>query len=265
MITQETVAVYSVGYKIGMILQMGLVWPFQLAWPAVAYSISKRAGHEKTYARVLTYLTFGLVLGVLGLSLLSRAGLDEFAGQSYTRAYEVVPLVALAYAFAGVQFCLSPGIHIAGKTKYLPLFSAVGTVINLGLNFLLVPDYGMLGATWATVASYFFLAAATCILSQRCHPVEWEYGRLGKIVGVGAVVYTIGVFTDLGESLLAGLTWQFFLATGAYPALLLATGFLHPGERRMVANLFNRLAPWRVSDRPPLDGDLGPPGDDGPL
>ncbi|MEM8933161.1 MAG: oligosaccharide flippase family protein, partial [Acidobacteriota bacterium] len=176
--TLADVAEYSVGYKIGMILQMGLVWPFQLAWPAVAYSISKRAGHEKSYARVLTYLCFALVGGVLALSLLSRAGLQAFAGDSYDLAYQVVPLVAMAYAFAGVQFCLAPGVHIAGLTRYLTLYSVIGTLINLGLNFLLVPTYGMMGATWATVASYLFLAAATSVTSHRSHPVRWEFGRL---------------------------------------------------------------------------------------
>ena len=47
----EQNAIYGVGYKIGMILQMAIVWPFQLAWPAVSFSISKREGHQTTYAR----------------------------------------------------------------------------------------------------------------------------------------------------------------------------------------------------------------------
>ena len=65
---------------------MGLVWPFQLAWPAVAFSISKREGHERSYARVLTYLTFALVMGILGLSLLSRAGLGYGAGSAQSKS-----------------------------------------------------------------------------------------------------------------------------------------------------------------------------------
>ena len=102
------------------------------------------------------------------------------------------------------------------------------------------------------------------MLSQRVHPVPWEYGRLAKIVGVGSVVYIIGVVTDLGDSLVAALTWQLFLATGAFPILLLATGFLHPGERQMIAQIFDRIAPWRTPappdpDEPPTPDTTVPP------
>ncbi|MEM9552909.1 MAG: oligosaccharide flippase family protein [Acidobacteriota bacterium] len=245
----EEVAIYSVGYKIGMILQMGLVWPFQLAWPAVAFSISRRAGHEATYARVLTYLVFGLALGVVGLSLMARAGLGAFAGPSYAEAHRVVPWVALAYAFAGIQFCLSPSVHIRGKTKYLALFSVGGTIVNLGLNLLLVPSYGMMGATWATTASYAVLMLATAILSLRIHPLPLETGRLLKITAVSLAVLALGLSVDPHSGLFASLTWQAFLALALLPALLLAVGFLRPGERRRIHDLFRRLTEWTRENR----------------
>ncbi len=226
----EDVAVYSVGYKIGMVLQMGVVWPFQLAWPAVAFSISKRIGHQETYARVLTYLSASLALGVLGLSLVSRVGLTAFAGPSYSRAHEVVPWVALAYAFAGVQFCLAPGVHLSGQTRRLPWYSLVGALLNLGLNFWWVPAYGMMGSTWATTVAYFYLAASTAWLSHSSYPVKWEYGRILRIVIAGGIIYTMGTLWTPRELVLS-ILWQIFLAAIAFPASLLATGFLTDGER----------------------------------
>lgn len=226
----EDVAVYGVGYKIGMVLQMGVVWPFQLAWPAVAFSISKRLGHQETYARVLTYLSAALALGTLGLSLVSRVGLTAFAGPSYGRAHEVVPWVALAYAFAGVQFCLAPGIHLSGQTRKLPRYSLIGALLNLGLNFLWVPSYGMMGSTWATTVAYFYLAASTAWLSHKSYPVAWEYGRILRIVIAGGLIYTIGTLWSPRELVLA-ILWQIFLTAVAFPASLLATGFLTDGER----------------------------------
>ena len=262
----EEVAVYGVGYKIGMIMQMGLVWPFQLAWPAVAFSISKRKVHRRTFARVLTYLCFAMTIGVLGLSLCSQAGLDEFAGPSYAKSYLVVPLVALAYAFAGVQFCLSPGIHIAGKTRYLPLFSGIAAIVNLGLNLYWVPTHGMLGATWATAVSYFLLAFMTAALSQKVYWLPLEKARLVRIVLVGAAVYVLGAAVPLWDGLVEGLTWALFLSCAAFPALLLATGFLRPGERKVIAELYNRYTPWAV-EVPSVDPevDLDVSGTDIPM
>ncbi|MEM6796896.1 MAG: hypothetical protein AAF725_23180, partial [Acidobacteriota bacterium] len=96
-------------------------------------------------------------------------------------------------------------------------------------------------ATWATVASYLFLAAATCVLSQRVHPVAWEYGRLAKLLGVGSLVYAVGVWTSGAESLLAALTWQLFLVLGVFPLALLATGFLEPGERARIRQAVDKI------------------------
>lgn len=248
----EDVAVYAVGYKIGMILQMAVVWPFQLAWPAVAFSISKRAGHERTYARVLTYLCAALAMGALGLSLLAKVGLKEFAGPSYASAHLVVPWVALAYAFAGVQFCLSPGIHIAGQTHRLPRYSLIGALLNLGLNFLWVPYFGMMGSTWATTVAYAYLALSTAWLAQSVHPVPWEYGRILRIVLAAGAVYWSGMAWN-PNGLLPSLLWQSFLALIAFPALLLATGFLRDGERQRLGAAFAQAATylrhvWRSDD-----------------
>lgn len=236
----EDVAVYGVGYKFGMVLQLALVWPFQLAWPAVAFSISKRPGHQRTYARVLTYLFALLILGVLGLSLGSRAVVPPLVGEGYREAYRVVPLVALAYAFNGIHYCTSPGVHVGGRTRVLTLFSAAAAVINLGLNLIFVPQYGMWGAMVSTVAAFLFLAVATTWLSRRVHPVDYEYGRLLKVLLAGAATYALAIFAEPGGWITAFL-WHLAASLIVYPLLLLALGWLEADEKRHLAELWPKI------------------------
>ena len=108
------VGVYSVGYKFGTVLQILVVTPFQLAWPAFAFSISEAADHRFVYARTLTYLSAISVFGWLVLSELTEPLLRIMVHQAYVSAYKVVPMVAAAYVFNGIHFCVSPGIHIKG-------------------------------------------------------------------------------------------------------------------------------------------------------
>jgi O-antigen/teichoic acid export membrane protein len=238
----EQVAVYGVGYKIGMVLQMALVWPFQLAWPAVSFSISRRAGHQESYSKILTYFSAVMALGVLGLSLGARAGLPTLVGDGYEGAVRVVPWVALAYLWNGVHFCLTPGIHVAEKTRYLPFLSGAAALLNLGLNFLVVPRFGVLGAAWTTSFTFLFLAAATALLAQRVYPVRYEVGRLARIAAAGVATYAAAVaFEPAG--FVAGIVWHGFWIAVGFPALLLATGFLHREERETLARLLRRR--WR--------------------
>lgn len=236
------VAVYAVGYKLGMVLQLAIVWPFQLAWPAVSFSISHRAGHQETYSRTLTYLCAALGFGIVVLSLGSRVLTQFVVGPAYREAWRVVPLVALAYAFNGIHYCLSPGVHIAGRTRWFPLLALASAALNLGLNFLLIPRLGMMGAAWATAAAFLFLALGTAALGQRYYPIDYEYGRLAKAAAAAAIVLFVGtrVAPDLSPFSVA---WHMTIALAGFPALLLATGFLTDRERYALKSLFRRRLP----------------------
>ncbi len=237
------VAVYSVGYKIGSILNLTVVWPFQLAWPAVSFSISKREGHQESYAKALTYLFVVLVMAAMGLSLISRSALTLLTGPAYAAAVQVIPWVALAYVFNGVQYCVSPGVHIQGKTKYFAVFSMLAAGLNLGLNLLLVPHFGVMGATWATTATFMFQAAAVATLAQRVYPVRYEVVRLGKIAAAGALTYYAAVlFEPAGVA--AGVAWHVGCVMVGFPILLVIMKFVEPAERSALRSAAERALSW---------------------
>jgi O-antigen/teichoic acid export membrane protein len=154
----------------------------------------------------------------------------------------VIPLVALAYAFNGVYYCLSPGVHIAGRTHYFAGLAVLSAAVNLGLNFLLIPRFGMMGAAWSTVLAFLFLAAATGAVAQRAYPVEYEYARLTKAIAVGALVYVVATSVPPETSALS-FAWNLGASLVAFPLLLLSVGFLDERERKQLGRWFRRYAP----------------------
>lgn len=238
----DEVAVYGVGYKIAMILQFAIVWPFQLAWPVVSFSISNREGHHQTYARTATYFAATLVYAAVALSLVSRVGVPVLVGEGFAEAYRIIPLICLALVFNGMHFCMSPGVHVSGKTKvFLPL-TLIAASLNLGLNFLLVPRFGMFGAAWATVAAFLALALGTWLTGQRYYPIPYEYKRLAKIGLMGLAVYAIGIQVP-AEITAKSIVWYAVVAVVGFPLVLLLTGFLEDRERSLVKQVVNRWRP----------------------
>jgi O-antigen/teichoic acid export membrane protein len=235
----EEVAIYGVGYKIGMVIQLVVVWPFQLSWPAVSFSISHRPGHEETYARVTTYLAVVLTYACLGLSLLGRVGLPLLVGEAYRGAYRVVPLVALAYALNGIHYALSPAVHVAAKTKYFPPLAFGAALSNLLLNLLLIPRFGMMGAAWATAIAFGFLALGTAMVGQRYHPVPYEYGRLVKIALAGILTFMAGAAVEPAQDAFSYL-WHAGWAVAGFPALLWVLRFPSPAERSRIGDWLRR-------------------------
>ncbi len=219
------VAVYAVGYKIGMVMQVALVWPFQLAWPAVSFSISHREGHRETYSRTVTWLTAAMAAAIAGLTLLSRVALPALVGDAYRAAYQVVPLVALAYAFNGLHYAFSPGVHLASRTRWFPPLALAAAGLNLGLNFLLIPPLGRMGAAWATAIAFAGFALGTAVLGQRFYPVPYEYGKLARIAAALVLVLWLGTRVPPDGTPFA-FAWHVALGVCGVPALLLATGVI---------------------------------------
>ena len=68
-----------------------------------------------------------------------------------------------------------------GRTSWM----AAG--INIGLNLLLIPPFGMIGAAWATAAAYGSLTVAYLLTSHRLWPFAYEVRRGLTIIALTGV------------------------------------------------------------------------------
>jgi O-antigen/teichoic acid export membrane protein len=102
--------------------------------------------------------------------------------------------------------------------------------VNVGLNFWLVPSYGMVGAAISTAAAYIVLFAGMTLYAQSVYPVRYQWRRVVTCVGtaVGLTVAARAAALPLAPS---------FLLVLAYPLALAALGFYLPAERRRLRRL----------------------------
>jgi len=225
------VGIYSLGYKFGKLLEILIVWPFQLAWPAFSFSISADSNHTQMYARTLTYLLGVLIFALLGLSLMGRPLLQLIVHHDYVEAYKIIPLIALSYVFSGIHYCVSPGIHLSGNTRYLPVVTFSACLINILLNIIFIPHFGMIGAAWATVVSFGILGIATFLLSTIVYPIAYEYARITKLCVSGLLLYCINVV--FRDSSIVCLVVSNIILILAFPILLVVFGFFDVGEKKL--------------------------------
>ena len=188
--------------------------PFQLAlW-------QEDAELEKAVrSRMLTYLTVALVGVALLLSLFARE-ITTIIAPRYTQAYEAVGVLTMSSAVFGVSNLVLFGIGITRRTGYIALYTAVALVINIGLNLLLIPSWGMMGSAFATLVAYVVLAAFYYHRSQILYPTQYELRKAVTAVVLGGLAMVVGVirFDSLVVSLalkavtllvFAGSLWLF--------------------------------------------------------
>ncbi len=71
-----------------------------------------------------------------------------------------VPLLSVyAWSQFGSMFGVARGTFLAieGKLHYSLIMSVMGAFLNIGLNYFMIPAYGAMGATVATLITYFFV------------------------------------------------------------------------------------------------------------
>ena len=70
----------------------------------------------------------------------------------------------------------------------------IPAAINVGLNYLLIPHYGMIGAAIATLISSVIYAAASFVVSQRLYYVRYNLAPFFKILAMTVGIIAIGYF-----------------------------------------------------------------------
>jgi O-antigen/teichoic acid export membrane protein len=237
--TPTELGLYSLGYKFGMVVQGLIVAPFSLAWEPFLWSIAKEKNAKETYSAVLTYFTLVAVAVALVLSVLSRQVLEIMAAPAFYGAYQVIPLIAVSYVLYGGYLILAIGITLEKKTKYLAAIVGVGAIVNMGLNYLLIPRYGMMGAAVATLVAYFLLPIGSYLVSRRYYSVKYEWGRVARIFLAAGLVYAGSLFIATGSPLITGLLKLVSLL--GFPLLLFAFRFFKPEETQKTREIFRAI------------------------
>jgi len=226
--TLSTVGIYALGYKFGFMVSLLVVQPFDMIWQARIYDIAKREKSGAMFARLFEYYGFVLVTAALGCSICIKELLSLVASADFHAGYMVVPIVALAYVFQGTNRFFLAGAYIAKKTRNLGPVGLVSAAANIGLNLLLIPRYGMLGAAWATAFSFFFMSALSLIVSQRAYPIPYVFTRVVTLIGFATLIYFVSSLVTLPSiALRLSLKLALFVI---FPIVLYLVGFFSKGE-----------------------------------
>jgi O-antigen/teichoic acid export membrane protein len=223
---------YSVGVRVASAMVL-LLTAFRMAWPAFAYSIKDEREARQTYAYVLTYLTVVASWVALALTLLAPWIVDVLADESFAESSRVVGPLAFSTVSYAAYIVVAIGVGRARRTQFNWVVTGVAALVNVVLNLLLIPPYGMIGAAAATVAAYTTMAVGMAWWSQRIYPVPYQWRRVAT-AALGAVALAVaGKLAGVGLPAAVALTL-------AYPLALVALGFPTRAERRRVRALVTR-------------------------
>lgn len=240
------VGIYSIGYSLALQVSILMQATLSESFQPVANRTHDTEGPAQVRAlkrRVLlpmTYAAIGIaaaIFAVGGDALVAISGPGKAAS-------------GIVFAWVGGMYALMPVLDIAGyglllhkRTRTVLALTSAAAVLNIGLNFWLVPQYGVMGAVYATAICYAFLGAATCMLCPR-ELLQFPDARSLTVSLAAAGLFMLVVW----QSGLFGLVsaWTRLFAAGGLWLLLYVLPVL-AGDLRLVRILpgLRRLLPGR--------------------
>jgi O-antigen/teichoic acid export membrane protein len=250
----KEVGLYTVANALAQPLYLVLT-AFRMAWPQWHYAkLDDPPEHRRIVARSSTYFLAlnGLLLVLLGafLPLISHVLLNE----RYWGVAGVTFVLTLSIALYAIYTVFWVGANVAMKNTMIPVFVLIASAVNVGLNFVFVPAYGMWAAAWTTVAGYAILAVTIYFYSERYYHIPFEWTRLVKMLGatvlslagVGAVMWATGLRTAMPLDELVWCTVATLPAVALFPLTLVLSGFFTSGERRRLRQAWGRVGGVRT-------------------
>ena len=138
--------VYNLGYQFGMLINPLFITPFLNSFTAYKFETYKNVNAKEEFKNLFRkYNVVGCFI-MLGIAIYSKFGVMVFANKDFVNAYKVVPYILYSYFLYGKNGYYSLGLQIKNKTYKIGIYMGFAAVLNIILNFLLVPRLGMIGA-----------------------------------------------------------------------------------------------------------------------
>jgi len=190
--------VYSFAYRIALLMNVFVI-SFRTAWLPRSIALVKEDNYRYTFGNTLTKLIsisgiifLGVILLVKNLFTYKIFGVYLFNPQ-YAGGMVILPYVLCAYFLNGIASFYSVYPYLYKSSRYLFMADFYAFIINILLNFILIPAYGMTGAALATLLGYVAMAGYLIIISADKLIFKHNFLSDGAIIILTVIFYLISL------------------------------------------------------------------------
>ena len=166
---EYTVGIYSTATKIYSIVGAMLSAMTAVAIPRLAMLMGQKRMDE--YQGLLDQLINTLLMiilpGIIGLFMLSKDVILIIAGEKYLRATPALQITCFAMLGSAMSTVFNQcALMPAKREKKTLISSTTSAVLNIGLNFILIPMFAEVGAAFTTVLAEFMMMTMNFFFSR---------------------------------------------------------------------------------------------------
>lgn len=196
--TFKDVGVYSLGYSIVNSVKMVILSAIWLSLRPIIYQMMNEPGNKRVYSKIMKYMSFSVVFLLLCITTFGQEAILILAKSDiYNESFYIIPVISVALIFDTLkEISQSISLNIIKKTGIIAITIIFATIINIGMNILLIPSLNIYGAALSTVISQIFFFFVIYKFSQKYYHVPYEIKRILTMVVVFLVLGGLSLLTS---------------------------------------------------------------------
>ncbi|MCF7911674.1 MAG: oligosaccharide flippase family protein [Candidatus Cloacimonetes bacterium] len=224
--------IYAIAYKIGMIMSLFTVVFDLLFFPYIMQENNMQLAKNRLRMLFSFYAFSGTLIAVL-IILFSRE-IFLVLDSSYNEGASLVFFGVISMFLRGMSNILVLGFYLIKRSEAIALASALAALLNILLNWLWIPHYGILGAGFASIIAYLFIVIFNYVSVERVFKAGYKAGWIAASLLIMIIVSFLNYsFTTVN--------WQMFAIKLALSAFLGLLGYLYITKRGYVNYLIGRV------------------------
>lgn len=185
--------IYGAVSKIAVFLSIA-VQAFRLGAEPFFFSYSKNANARQTYALIMDYFIIAMVMVMVGITVNIEwlkyfiKGNSPTEQAQYWSGLPVIPILLLNYVLLGIYMNLSIWYKLTDQTRYGLYISAIGALVTVVLNIIVIPRYSYVGAVWVTAIAYVTMVVTSYFWGQQRYPIPYRVGKNSAYIAAGVAI-----------------------------------------------------------------------------
>ena len=238
----SNVGLYGFGYNFAAIMQHVLTTPLKQALVPLVLKQEGKPEILKKFVRdnCIYFYLVGMFLCLI-LSLYSKEAIEIMARRKeFWGSWVIVPVIAFSYLQHGLGYFFGFGLNLAKKVYIISVSVLIAAVVNIGLNFVFVPYWGILGAAFATLISYTVWNGLKIYYSAKFYDLYFDIKRLGYITLIGVGLYLMSIYVANISNFYINMVIKFIILL-SYPIIFFITGFFTVKEKEYMRRFWITL------------------------
>ena len=182
----EALGVYTVAYNLverptALICTAMTAATFPIAVQVVEDHGPDAGGRQA--GRNASFLLAVLIPGCVGLGFVAPYMAAVMIGDHFRLGVAaLIPIMSATALFRGIStHAVDHAFHLAGRPALGVLIYAPAAAINIILNLIFIPKYGVVAAAWAGLGCQAAAVVAGCSLGRCAFPISWPVRDIFKI------------------------------------------------------------------------------------